>query len=98
MKKLRRRNAMLCLAVRGALATLAAVAAGATQAAETSDLVRELTEPTSLIEIGALYVSDSSWKFGEYNGLDQSGAYVIGNIFAYGGGGAASAFRWRIEG
>jgi len=96
MKKLRRRLAVRRLTAHGALATL--VMAAGVQAAETSDLVRELTQPTSLIEVGALYVTQTSWKFGEYNGLDNRGGYVIGNIFAYGGGGADSTFRWSIVG
>ena len=34
------------------------------------------------VEIGAGYVSDSSFKFGEYNGLYEKGAYFIGNADA----------------
>ena len=34
------------------------------------------------VEIGAGYVSDSSFKFGEYNGLFEEGAYFIGNATA----------------
>lgn len=35
---------------------------------------------TSEIEIGAGYVSEDSFKFGEYNGLEDQGGFFIGNI------------------
>ncbi len=34
------------------------------------------------VEVGAGYVSDDSFKFGEYNGLFEKGAYFIGNATA----------------
>ena len=34
------------------------------------------------VELGAGYVSDDSFKFGEYNGLFEKGAYFIGNATA----------------
>jgi len=34
------------------------------------------------VEVGAGYVSDSSFKFGEYNGLYDEGGYFIGNAIA----------------
>jgi MtrB/PioB family decaheme-associated outer membrane protein len=34
------------------------------------------------VEAGAGYVSDDSFKFGEYNGLEQDGAFLIGNATA----------------
>jgi MtrB/PioB family decaheme-associated outer membrane protein len=34
------------------------------------------------VEAGAGYVSDDSYKFGEYNGLNKEGAYPIGGIMA----------------
>jgi len=67
-------------------------------AADDSNLIRELTQPTNLIEIGALYVDKSSAKFGEYNGLDKSGGYFIGNFRLYGTTNPDSAFRWRVQG
>ncbi len=33
-------------------------------------------------ELGAGYVSDDSFKFGEYNGLEDNGAFLIGNVTA----------------
>ncbi len=34
------------------------------------------------VEAGAGYVSDDSYKFGEYNGLNEEGAFAIGNATA----------------
>src|SRR6266581_1678346 len=84
------------IAVGGALAALVFIQGA--HAADDSNLIRELTQPTNLIELGALYVSESSAKFGEYNGLDKKGAYFIGNFELYGTGGPDSAFRWCVLG
>jgi MtrB/PioB family decaheme-associated outer membrane protein len=35
---------------------------------------------TSTIELGAVYTSEDSLKFGEYNGLEDEGIHAIGNI------------------
>ncbi len=35
---------------------------------------------TSEVEVGAGYVSDDSFKFGEFNGLEEKGGFFIGNI------------------
>jgi len=80
----------------GAIAAMVFVPAA--HAADDSNLIRELTQPTNLIEIGALYVDKSSAKFGEYNGLDKSGGYFIGNFRLYGATNPDSAFRWRVQG
>src|ERR1700757_1731617 len=80
----------------GALATLAlsapARAADATAA--------ELTEQTSTVEAGVGSVSRSSFWFGEYNGLQDRGAFGIGNLDVRGGGryDSDSATRWSIKG
>jgi MtrB/PioB family decaheme-associated outer membrane protein len=67
-------------------------------AAEGDDAVRALTQPTSSVEAGGIYVTNGSSKFGEYNGLDKQGGYFLGNLEVFGSGGADSAFRWRILG
>jgi MtrB/PioB family decaheme-associated outer membrane protein len=73
-------------------------------AAEGDADVTALTQPVSSIEVGAEYVSDSSDKFGEYNGLNKSGAYVIGNFSVRGGDGyqgyqgGSGTTRWAITG
>ena len=74
----------------------AIVLAPVAHAADDNNLIRELTQPTNFIELGALYVDRSSAKFGEYNGLDKSGGYFIGNFQLYGAARPDSAFRWRV--
>lgn len=84
------------VAVRGALAVLAFVPA--VRAADSDDAVRALTQPTSVVEVGAAYVDKDSAKFGEYSGLDKKGVYGIGNLELYGGNGPEGAFRWKLFG
>src|SRR6266567_5681624 len=80
----------------GALATLSFVPA--VDAADDSELIRALTQPTNFVELGALYVDESSAKFGEYNGLNHKGAYAIGNFELYGRAGNNDVVRWRLLG
>ena len=42
--------------------------------------VKEPAPLSSEVEIGLGYVNEDSWKFGQYNGLGDKGAYLIGNI------------------
>jgi len=42
--------------------------------------VAELTQVRSEIEVGAGYVSDDSFRFGKYNGLEEDGAYGVLNF------------------
>jgi MtrB/PioB family decaheme-associated outer membrane protein len=79
-------------------AALAIAVLPAARAADVPADVAELTRPKSVVEVGALYVDEDSAKFGEFNGLDKKGAYAIGNFWLYGGGGDASAYRWRLFG
>ena len=84
-------------AVRSALTALAFVPA--VYAADGSDdAVLELTQPANQVQIGAGYVDKDSAKFGEFNGLDQKGAYAIGDFELYGSGEKDSAYRWRLLG
>ncbi len=96
MRLLEKRFAIrsLAAAVQAALASLA-VAPGMAAAQVDEDLAA-LLRPASSVEIGALYVSDDSNKFGQFTGLDEKGWYLIGNARLYGGAGDASAYRWRI--
>jgi hypothetical protein len=58
------------------------------------------TTPENKIEVGGGGVTDSSAKFGQYNGLQSQGSYVVGN-FDFRGGAAydsASTWRWRVYG
>ena len=87
----------LTLAVQGAL--LAMVVAPSLAFAQ--DDMSALTHPTNSFEIGVGGTSVDSAKFGEYNGLDSSGANLIGNLNIKGGdaydqnGGVT---RWGVKG
>ena len=98
MKNLKNRFQMraTALAVRGAIAALAVLPAA--HAAEGEEAIRELTQPVSVVEVGAGYVNKDSAKFGEYTGLDKKGVYAIGNVELYGGDGPEGAFRWKVLG
>lgn len=92
---------VLSLAVQSALAAMFTMPMMAMAA---DDEVSVLTRPTSSIEVGVANVSQKSAKFGEYNGLNDSGAVAIGN-FNIGGGSAYDAYeggngtlRWDING
>ncbi len=86
------------VAVQAALVALAAMSAA--QAAESDDAARQLAQPTSVVEVGAGYVSEDSFKFGEYNGLFKKGLYGIFNFDVRGGGSydSGDATRWRATG
>jgi len=84
------------IAVHAALAVLA-VTPGVC-AADSDEEIRELTQPSSQIEVGVGNVSDKSAKFGEYNGMFKDGAYFIGNFDLRSIGVDGSAFRWRANG
>ena len=58
------------------------------------------TTPEKKIEVGVGGVSDSSFKFGEYNGLQNQGAFGVAN-FELGGGDSYDSggrWRWRFKG
>lgn len=74
------------VAVQGVLIALAMVqTAYAADTAAADSAVTELTKPTNKIELGIGYVSDDSFKAGEYTGLEDQGAYGIANIDVRGG-------------
>jgi MtrB/PioB family decaheme-associated outer membrane protein len=85
-------------AVRAALVGLATIYAAQGVAAD--DSVRQLTEPTNTVEVGAGYVTQDSAKFGEYNGLSNKGLFGIFNLDLRGGGSYNSSdpTRWRLFG
>ena len=63
--------------------------------------VKALICPTNYFEVGALNVSSASPKFGEYNGLNGSGLYGVGNFSVSGGSGYCrhgGALRWQVSG
>ena len=61
---------------------------------------QELSKPTSTVEVGVGDVTQGSYKAGEYNGLQDKGAYFLGNVDLRGGASfdSAGTFRWRIKG
>jgi len=61
--------------------------------------VAALTQPTSSIDIGGGNVSSSSYKFGEYNGLEDKGGFAVGDVDISGGGryDSDSVTRWNLR-
>lgn len=91
---------VLSLALQGALAAMFALPMTA-QAQAADDSVTALTQPTSSIELGVGNVSAKSAKFGEYNGLNDSGAIGILNFDIRSGNppdGSGGATRWQFKG
>ena len=87
-------------AVRAAMVALAVVPA-MSYAADADDAVRRFfSHPTSYVEAGAGYVSEDSFKFGEYNGLFRQGLFGIFNLGIFGGAAWDSddPTRWQIAG
>ena len=75
--------------------TPAAPAAPATPTAPPSQ-----TRPSNYFDFGVGGVSGSSFKFGEYNGLQNSGPFGIGNFDVRGGAAydSSNTLRWRMKG
>jgi MtrB/PioB family decaheme-associated outer membrane protein len=78
---------VISLAVRSALLLMCAAPALALAQQVMSDEVKELVYPTTWFDLGVLVVDQSSTKFGEYNGLNDSGPYVWANFAVHGGSG-----------
>ena len=95
------KNNILALAVQGALIAMFTLPM-ASQAEEAAvDEAAALTHPTNSVELGGTSMSRNSAKFGEYNGLDENGAYGIANIDLRGGNGydqGDGTTRWQIKG
>lgn len=90
------RVSVLALALEGALLAMCAMPAQAED-----DEAAALMTPTNFVELGALYDSEDSSKFGEYTGLTDKGGYVIGNFSIRGGdayGGGNGTTRWSFQG
>jgi MtrB/PioB family decaheme-associated outer membrane protein len=91
----------ISLAVRSALAVMfvAPLVAHAQDAG--NDDLNALIFPFNYFEVGVLNVPTDSTKFGEYNGLNSSGAYFIGNFDVRGGdayGQGTGTTRWEATG
>src|ERR1035437_11132759 len=89
----------LVMAGLGALMPMAQIP-GAYTANAVAQSAKELTKPASTVELGVGAVSEGSFKYGEYNGLEKKGAYGIGNVDLRGGAAydSDSAQRWRLKG
>lgn len=91
----------LVVAVQFALLAMGAVTvANAADEEEVDPAVFQLTQPANWVEFGLGYVSDDSYQFGEYNGLQRQGVYGILNFLLSGGAAydSDSAVRWRLSG
>src|SRR6266513_1943930 len=97
-KKTRCRAALLTHCV--LLSTAFAWRADAAEPASGEQAIRELTQPTSELEVGVGDVTQGSYKFGEYNGLQREGAFPILNFDLSGGGlyNSDSLERWSARG
>src|SRR6267143_2612159 len=97
-KKLRCRTALLpqCLLLGAAFACRAEAA----EPASAEQAIRELTQPAGELEVGVGDVTQGSYKFGEYNGLQHEGAFPILNFDLAGGGlyNSDSLERWSVRG
>lgn len=98
--KTNKRNNILALAVQSALLVMFALPMIAVAEGSVDEETAALTHPTNSVEVGASNMSRDSAKFGEYNGLDKSGAYGIANINLRGGKAyddSDSVMRWQIR-
>jgi len=90
------RVSLLALAVQCALVGMCTMPAHADD-----EEIAALKNPTNTVEIGAMNVSQSSAKFGEYTGLNKSGGDVVGNFSVRGGdayGDSNGTKRYSITG
>jgi MtrB/PioB family decaheme-associated outer membrane protein len=91
----------LTLIVQGALIAMTATPL-ATFAADDDAAV--LVQPNNSVEVGVKAMPKDSAKFGEYNGVDKSGGYLIGNFNLRGGNaynayeGGSGVNRWDAYG
>lgn len=77
-KHIERRLARTVLA--SSIAAIGLAAHSLAGAAEGDDTIQRLTRPDSSIELGIGSISDDSFKFGDFEGTQDSGAYGIANF------------------
>ena len=90
---------VLSVAVQSALIALFALPAYAADVV--NDEVAALKRPSSTVQIGVGNTSQESAKFGEYNGLNNSGTNLIGNFDVRGGNAydtTEGRTRWDVKG
>ncbi len=89
---------VLAIAVRCALMVTIALPLSA----YATDEADALKKPSSSVDFGALYSSENSARFGQYNGLNKKGFYGLGGFDVRGGDGydgdKNSALRWKLNG
>jgi len=86
----------LAVAVAGALASMASMAAYADDQEAAA-----LKTPKSTVEVGASNVNGTSARLGEYNGYNKSGNYFVGGMNIRGGdayGDNGGTMRWSLVG
>ena len=91
----------LSLAIRSALLVILAAPVLALAQQAPADDAKDLTCPTSYFDIGVLNVPTDSPKFGEYTGLNESGAYLLADFDARGGNAwcqGSGTLRWDAWG
>jgi MtrB/PioB family decaheme-associated outer membrane protein len=89
---------ILALAVQCALMATVALPLGAYADEDEADALKH---PSNSVDFGALYSSQSSAKFGQYNGLNEEGFYGLGGFDVRGGKGydsKDSGLRWKLGG
>ena len=87
---------VMAVAVQSVLAAMFAMPAHADDAEALA-----LKTPTNFMQMGVSNVNRDSAKFGEYTGLNKSGAYVNGGFSVRGGdsyGGGEGTMRWSVTG
>jgi MtrB/PioB family decaheme-associated outer membrane protein len=90
---------VLALAVQSALAAMVMTPLAAM--ADDTVTAADQTNPTNTIEIGGVYTSKDSAKFGEYNGLNKKGTDLNANLSLKGGdayGQGAGTNYWSVTG
>jgi len=91
---------IMALAIRCALLATTTLPFGAYALADED--TDALTKPTNTVNFGALYADQSSARFGQYNGLNNQGAYGLGGLDIRGGNGydqnSGSGLRWKLGG
>jgi MtrB/PioB family decaheme-associated outer membrane protein len=88
----------ISLAVRSALVLMFVAPLAARAQDSANDDLNALIFPVNYFEVGVLNVPTDSTKFGEYNGLNSSGAYFLGNFDVRGGdayGQGNGTTRWE---
>ena len=92
---------LVCTAVLGALAAMAAVPSVSYADEVSGDEMAVIRHPENYVEIGAINVDRASAKFGEYNGLNKQRGEGIANFGLKGGSayeGGDGTLRWEASG